>query len=148
MPKLDDLAMHRDHSEAKFEHRLWLEDIKHWRTEHREAAAMLAAAQAAFHKLEAAIDGHAEAIRAHERHLERHEGAIHEHEWDSSVCEDPKLAAEHQDLEAVHAEARHAHDRLAELHECVMAEIRELLKLTLSGAVVSEPTSWLETEEV
>ncbi len=138
MADFDDLAMQRENRDVKYEYAMWIEDVTQWQTEHHTAAAWLADVQAAWKETELAVEKHAREIHDHEGRLQEHEKAIAQRWSDGSKSEHQELTAQHQDLEAKHLEALQAHQQLKKHHEAVMAEIRELLKTALSGAVVTE----------
>ncbi|MBN1851241.1 MAG: hypothetical protein JW829_00895 [Pirellulales bacterium] len=126
MSTLDNSIMHKEHHEADGEHLMWLEEIGHWRTEHRRAASMLAQVQAALLEQDAALEAHAETVRAHEMRMQRHEREIADYERGSIQVDHDKLAELHQELQTVHDQAREAHQRIKAHHGMVTAEIRRL----------------------
>ena len=138
MPVLDDVMMHRDNRQTKYEYAMWDEDVARWRAEHSQAAAWLTEVEAAWDRAEEALQSHARTVRAYELRLQRHERAISDYWFDGSDAEHERLAKEHERLKTRHLEAQAAHERLKQTHESVMAEIRELLKLTISGSLVQE----------
>ncbi len=138
MADFDDLVMQRENRDVKYEYAMWIEDVAQWQTEHHTAAAWLADVQAAWKETELALQTHAREIHDHKVRLQEHEKTIAEHWCDGSKSEHQELNTEHRDLKAKHLEALYAHQQLKKHHEAVMAEIRELLKTALSGAVVTE----------
>ena len=138
MPVLDDVMMHRDNRQTKYAYAMWEEDPARWRAEHSQAAAWLTEVEAAWDRAEEALQSHARIVRAHELRLQRHERAVNDFWFDGSDAEQERLAKEHEKLKTRHLQAQAAHERLKQVHESAMAEIRELLKLTISGSLVEE----------
>jgi chromosome segregation ATPase len=141
MVKLDELTMHRDNRLDKSDDLMWLDDIECWRADQERASSMLAAIQAACGEAHAALESHARAVRDHDDCLRRHEQAIRDYQWGDSSAGYAALQAEHERLKAEHVRAQNAHEQLKKHHQRVMAEIRELCKSALGGAVVPEWTS-------
>ena len=138
MSNHDDVTMHRDNRDAKYEYALWIEDVARWRNEHHTAAAWLEKVRTAWNDAEAALQDHAEKIRHHELQLARHEHSVSDHWPQGDRLQHEKLVSDHQELKLQHARMQAAHRQLRQRHEAFMAEIRELLTLSLSGAVVTE----------
>ena len=138
MPESSELVMHVEHRDAHAAHRQWLEDIARWREEHRQALAMLRAAEAAWSQAQAALDGHAERIKALEEHLTRHERVFHDHGCMPDDAASDPLLDEHREFDLGHAGTRKAHEKLQRLYQGVMSEALELMKLTHPGAIVRE----------
>ena len=138
MPENDRLVMHVQHRGAHGAHRHWLEDIARWREEHRQAAAMLKAAEMAWSQAHNALDEHAGRIKTLEEHLNRHEQAFHDHGRTPDDAGPDPLLAEHREFDIGHAEARKSHEKIQQLYQGVMSEALELMKLTHPGAVVLE----------
>ena len=130
--------MHRDNRRERYEHAMWTEDVARWEAEHAQAAAWLLDVQDAWDRAEAAMRAHRRLVRAHELRLERHEKAISDNWFDGSETEHDRLATEHEQLQARHEQAEAVHERLREHHEAIMAEIPELLKISIEGSIVQE----------
>lgn len=60
-------------AQARRDHRAWLEDYGRWRSEHREALAMLTRVQAAILEREAALERQAAEVQSHELELQDYE---------------------------------------------------------------------------
>ena len=126
MSTLDHPTMHKDRQEAECEHVMWLEDIGHWSTEHRRAAAMLLKVQAKLLEQSAALEAHAETVRAGELRMWQHERRIAYRERGSREVDNNKLADSHQEFQAEHDQTREAHQRIKAHHGMVMGEIWRL----------------------
>jgi seryl-tRNA synthetase len=70
--------------------------------------------------------------------LRDHEKAIGYSLWNWRELPERRLVEEHVELEAKHREMKRVHEELRQLHQDVTAEIRELLRTVLSGALVQE----------
>ncbi|HYW79860.1 MAG TPA: hypothetical protein VE890_09805 [Thermoguttaceae bacterium] len=138
MRQVDDVLLHRDNRQGRYEHARWVEDVARWEAEHAQAAAWLLGVQESWDRTEAAMRAHGRLVRAHELRLLRHEKAISDSWFDGSDAEHERLATEHERLLARHKEIEEVHERLREHHEAIMAEIPELLKISLEGAMVQE----------
>ena len=113
---------------AKREHIGWLEDYAHWRSEHRQALAMLAKVQAAILQHEAAFETHAAQIESHESHLQEYVAFEYGLEYGPGSPDFDQLAAEHTEFEREHEQARQIHERLKECHVNVVAQVEKLAK--------------------
>lgn len=109
-----------DHLEDASEHTFWLQDVEHWRADHRRLIELLAKSQMAVLEQDAALEGHVAEIHAHEMHRLRHEVSMNDD------AETPEMAEKHKELEAGHARARAAYQRMAEHHERIGRLIEEL----------------------
>ena len=131
-------VLHRENLRAYREDSVWLDEVRRWQAEHRCATGWLRAVESAWSEAEAKLDTHAEAIRAHEQHLREHERAIGYSWWKWRNLPERRLLEEHGDLEARHREMERVHEEIKQLHKDVIAEMRELLRTILSGALVQE----------
>jgi hypothetical protein len=131
-------VLHRENTRAHREDSVWLDEVRRWQAEHRFATGWLHAVESAWSEAEAKLDAHAEAIRAHEQQLRDHEGAIDYSWWKRRNSPERQLVGEHEELEVRHREIARLHDEMKQLHKDAIAEIRELLRTVLSGALVPE----------
>ncbi len=138
MRQVDDVLMHRDNRQERYEHAMWVEDVARWEAEHAQAAAWLLEVQKAWDQTETAMRSHRRIVRAHELQLQRHEKAIGDSWFDGSDAEHERLAAAHERLRVRHRQAEAIHEQLRQHHEAIMAEIPELLKISIEGSMVQE----------
>lgn len=138
MARLDEITMHRENRGEEADDLVLLDEIERWRSEQDQASAMLAAVQAACLEAHRALEAHTTAVREHDQRLRRHEQVVQERQWSGATARDDGLVAEHQTLKAEHALIRREHEEFKKRHWAVMAEIRELCRTALAGAVVTE----------
>lgn len=127
MPK-DPTSMHEDHRQARSDHAAWLDEIVHWRIEHRKALAMLSRVEGRLYDHEVTLEEHMMVIQSHDRRIQEQERALAEavRSGDPELPED--LVAQHQTSEAEHARARELHEGFKQSHRHLMAELQRLLK--------------------
>lgn len=120
-------TLSQEHSEAR-DHIGWLEDYARWRTEHREALAMLAKVQAAILQHEAAFETHAAQIESHESHLEEYVAFEYGLEYGPGSPDFDQLATEHTEFARKHEQTRQIHEQIKECHVNVVAQVEKLAK--------------------
>ena len=144
MASVNERSMHADHSEDKYDHLLWLEEIEHWRVERRWATGMLASIAAAWQAAEETLESHVEAIRAHQAQVLEHELAITEHQRNDIEPSEDRLAVDHAEFNAAHARQREVHEKIRSQHVGMVTEIRELYRAACQICLVPECSSSLD----
>jgi hypothetical protein len=109
---------------ANRDHIAWLKECTQWRSEHRQALAMLAKVQAAIFEQEAALETHAAQIRAHQMHLQEYTLA----EYAEGTLDKEELEATHAEFAQKHVTSREVHERLRKHHLNIVDEVGKLLK--------------------
>ncbi len=118
---------------AKHDHIEWLEDYGRWRSEHRQALAMLAKVQAAMLQHEAALETYGAQIQSHELHLQEYVAFEYGLEYGPGSPDFEQLAAAHTEFTRKHEQTRQIHERITECHVNVVAEVEKLLKACEGG---------------
>ena len=118
---------------TKPDHVGWLEDYGRWRSEHRQALAMLARVQAAILQHEAALETHEARIQSHELHLQEYVAFEYGLEYGPGSPDFEQLAAAHAGFAQQHKQTRQSHEWAKERHVNVVAQIEKLLKVCECG---------------
>jgi antirestriction protein len=108
----------------KREHIAWLADYGRWRSEHRQALAMLAKVQAAILEREAALESQAAEIHAHELHLQDYEVV----EYGPGSPDVDQLEAAHVEFERKHSQARELYEQTKKDHVNIVDEVQKLFQ--------------------
>lgn len=114
---------------ANHEHIDWLEDYSRWRSDHRQALAMLAKVAASVLEQEAALESHMAHVRLHEMHLQKYKLA----EYVDGTPDYEQLEEEHSDWKQKHDLARQVHKRISKHHVNIADDVEKLLRLCESG---------------
>lgn len=111
--------------QARREHAAWLEDYGRWRSEHREALAMLAKVQATILEREAALENAAAQVESHELELQDYDLI------GIDLCgPDPEKQIDlNAEFTRKHERARAAYERTKEQHINVVQAIETLFKM-------------------
>ena len=109
---------------ARRDHRAWLEDYGRWRSEHRQALAMLVKVQATVLEREAALESQAAEVQSHELDLQEYDliGS-----GEGSPDPEKQLSA-HAEFARKHERAREVYERAKKQHVNVVEEVEKLFK--------------------
>ena len=113
-----------EEAKSTHDHAAWLEDVRRWRSEHRQALVNLTKLQMAILQHDVELESYANQIRSHEEHLREYETA----QCESGFHDFDKLEARRLKLAAMHNQRRQEYDQTRARHVKALAEIETLLR--------------------
>jgi len=112
-------------SQARIDHRAWLEDYRRWRSEHRQALTMLVKVQAIILERDAVLESQAAEVESHELELQKYDQIGIE-----QFHPDPETQLSiHAEFTRKHERAREAYERTKSDHVNLVEEVEKLFKI-------------------
>lgn len=112
-------------AKARRDHRAWLEDYGRWRSEHREALAMLIKVQAAILEREATLERQAAEVHSHELELQGYDLVG----IDTCSPDPEKQLAAHAEFTRKHERERELYERTKNEHVNIVEEVKKLFQM-------------------
>ena len=117
-------------SQARREHAAWLEDYRRWRSEHRQALAMLTKVQSVILEREAALERAAAEVESHEFELQDYDRigiGPYSPDPDKQIAMNDEFARQHENARAAYELMKRQHVNIGQAVENLfkMCQLKE-----------------------